>query len=79
MRSPVDPLDAEALERLGGLRLREGRYGDALPLYRRLVAATPFTAQAHVQLGATLHHLGRLDEALRVLERARELARGRET
>ncbi|MDE0035705.1 MAG: tetratricopeptide repeat protein [Deltaproteobacteria bacterium] len=75
-RSALDiyPLDAKALERLGGLHLAEARYQDALPLYRRLVKATPFVAQAHLHLGVTLYRLGRLAEALPVVERALELA-----
>ena len=72
----IFPHDAEALERLGSLRLREKRYADALALYRRLVEATPFVAQAHLHLGATLHRLGRLAEALPALDRALELAPG---
>ena len=79
-RSALDihPLDATALERLAGLRLRQERYGDALPLYRRLVEATPFVAQAHVNLGVTLYRTGRLPEALLALDRALELAPGLE-
>lgn len=75
-RSTLDihPLDATALERLAGLRLREARYGDALLLYRRLVEVTPFVAQAHVNLGVTLYRTGRLSEALLALDRALELA-----
>ncbi len=75
-RSALDihPLDAKALERLGGLHLAEARHQEALPLYRRLVEATPFVAQAHLHLGMTLYRLGRLAEALPVVERALELA-----
>ena len=72
----IHPLDDTALERLAGLRLREARYEDALPLYRRLVEATPFVAQAHVNLGEALYRTGRLPEALLALERALELAPG---
>ena len=79
-RSALDihPLDAKALERLADLRLRQARYGDALPLYRRLVEATPFVAQAHVNLGVALYRTGRLPEALLALDRALELAPGLE-
>ena len=79
-RSALDihPLDATALERLAGLRLRQARYGDALPLYRRLVEVTPFVAQAHVNLGVTLYRTGRLPEALLALDHALELAPGLE-
>lgn len=70
----IDPLDAEALERLGRLRFREARYQDALPLYRRLVDVTPFVAEAHVRLGLVLHRLDRPSEALPVVERALALA-----
>ena len=79
-RSALDihPLDAKALDRLAGLRLREARYADALPLYRRLVEATPFVARAHVHLGVTLYRSGRLPEALLALDHALELAPGLE-
>ena len=79
-RSALDihPLDATALERLAGLRLRQERYGDALPLYRRLVEATPFVAQAHVNLGVALYRTSRLPDSLLALERALALAPGLE-
>ncbi len=75
-RSALDihPLEARVLERLGGLHIAEARYQEALPLYRRLVEATPFVARAHLHLGMTLYRLGRLAEALPVVERALELA-----
>ena len=72
----IFPLDAMALERLGSLRLRAERYADALPIFRRLVEATPFVAQAHLHLGVTLTRLGRLPEARLALDRALELAPG---
>ena len=74
----IHPLDATALERLAGLRLRQARYGDALPLYRRLVEATPFVAHAHLDLGVALYRTGRHPEALLALERALALAPGLE-
>ena len=79
-RSALDihPLDATALEHLAGLHLREARYEDALPLYRRLVEVTPFVAQAHVNLGVALYRTGQLPESLLALERALELAPGLE-
>ncbi|MDE0456248.1 MAG: tetratricopeptide repeat protein, partial [Chromatiales bacterium] len=70
----IHPLDATALERLAGLRLRQARYEAALPLYRRLVEATPFVAQAHLDLGEALYRTGRLHEALLALDRALALA-----
>ncbi len=75
-RSALDihPLDATALERLAVLRLREARYEDAVPLYRRLVEATPFVAQAHVNLGEALYRAGQHPESLLALERALDLA-----
>ena len=74
----IHPLDATALERLAGLRLRQARYVDALPLYRGLVEATPFVAQAHLNLGEALYRTGRLHEALPALDRALALAPGLE-
>ena len=74
----IHALDAEALERLAALHLEAARHEDALPLHRRLVKATPFVARAHLQLGTTLHRLGRFAEALPAVERALELAPGLE-
>ena len=70
----IYPLDAETLERLGDLRLRQERYEEALPLYSRLVEATPFVPQAHLHLGVILYRLGQLSEALSAVDRALELA-----
>ena len=66
----IDPRDAEALNRLAMLRFGEQHYEAASGLYRKLAEINPDSAHAHSNLGATLYHLGRFDEALRHTERA---------
>ena len=79
-RSALDiyPFDAEALERLAGLHVREKRYRAALPLKQQLVKVTPFAAETHYELALTLYRVARHSDALRAVERALELAPGLE-
>ncbi len=74
----IYPFDAEALERLARLHVREKRYRAALPLYRQLVKVAPFVAETHLELGMILYHLARHSDASRAVERALELAPGLE-
>ena len=66
----LEPRDAEALDYLAMLRFGEQRYEAALNLYETLVEISPGSAQTHTNLGATLYHLGRPQEAMRSFERA---------
>ena len=66
----IDRHDAEALDRLAMLRFGEQHYEAALGLYRKLVEINPDSAHTHSNLGATLYHLGRFDEALWHVEHA---------
>ena len=68
-----DPYDEEALDRLALVRFRQQRYEAALELYERLLEVIPEAAQAHANRGATLYHLGRIEEAVRSLEHALSL------
>lgn len=66
----IDPENAKALDALALLRFRQQRYEDALRLFESLTELDATNAQAHVNLSATLHNLGRNDEALESLDRA---------
>ena len=66
----IDPRNPEPLDRLAMIRFGQKRYERALELYRKLAELNPSGAQTHANLGATLYHLGRPDEALRSFERA---------
>ena len=69
----IDPRNVEALDHLAMARFGEERYEEALGLYRTLLEAKPGSARTHANLGATLYHLGRPEEALRSFERALSL------
>ncbi|MEM8962253.1 MAG: sulfatase-like hydrolase/transferase [Acidobacteriota bacterium] len=55
---------------------RAGRYAEAVPVFRSLVADQPELTDAWVHLGTSLRRLGRLDEALEAYQRGLELSRG---
>ncbi|MCY4374761.1 MAG: tetratricopeptide repeat protein, partial [Spirochaetaceae bacterium] len=65
----VDPRDADAIDRLAKVRFEQRRYEEALALYRQL-AEIADDAQTLANVGATLYHLGRSEDALRSFERA---------
>ena len=65
-----DPSDREALDHLAMARFGQQRYEEALALYRTMVNMDPDNALTHSNVGATLYHLGRLQEALVSVERA---------
>ena len=54
----------------------DGRYADAVPAFRRLVAASPKMADAWEDLGVSLEKLGRREEALEAYERAMDASGG---
>ena len=66
----IEPRDTVALDRLAMIRFAQGRYGDALGLYRRLTEVNPDSALTHANLGATLYYLNRPDEAIESYEHA---------
>lgn len=69
----IDSDNAKAVDALAVLRFQQRRYDDALRLFETLIAMGEGGAQVHANVGATLHYLGRPEEALRSLERARAL------
>jgi arylsulfatase A-like enzyme len=62
--------------RLADALLRSGRAAGALPHYRKVIAAFPRTADAHVGLATALAELQRLDEAGQVLRQGLEVDPG---
>lgn len=71
LASERDPQDARALFERAGARDSAGREAEAEPLYRAALARgldEEHRAQAVIQLASTLRNLGRLDEALELLE-----------
>jgi Flp pilus assembly protein TadD len=66
-RDPSNPL---VNLRLADALLRSGRPDDAVPYYKKVVAAGPRTADAFVGLASAHAERGRLDEARRVLQEA---------
>ena len=66
----LDARNAEALDNLAMARFRQGRYEEALVLYRTLAEVNPASAVTRSNLGAVLHNLGRHEEALASIEAA---------
>lgn len=69
----ADPRDTESRNRLAMLHFGQQRFEEALAGYRALLETAPEDAQTHTNLGATLFHLDRLEEAARSFERAAAL------
>ena len=71
----LDPQNAAALNQLGMLRRRQGRFPEAESAYLKAVTASPDYALAHYNLGVLNDlYLQRLDAALQHYERYQELA-----
>ena len=66
----LDPHNMETIEYVAAAHFRQKRYQETLDLYRMLLEIDPDRAATHADIGATLHFLGRTDEAIRSLERA---------
>ena len=64
----LSPQDAGALALLGTARFEEKRYEDALHLFTSARDSNPGIARIHFNIGVTLHHLGRFEEAIRSYE-----------
>ena len=58
---------------LGVALARQGRYDEAIELYRAALTLVPDSIQAHLHLGSALTRIGRFDEAMRDLRRVLEL------
>jgi len=75
----LDPAHAAALNQLGMLLRRQGKFGDAEAAYRRAIDADPDYALAHFNLGVLNDlYLQRLESALEHFERYQELGGGDE-
>jgi tetratricopeptide (TPR) repeat protein len=70
----VAPDNFDALNLLGGLKLRQGQIGEAQRLLNAAVKANSRVAGAWCNLGQALHALKRVPEALECLDKARALA-----
>ena len=66
--------NGNALGYVATARFQEKRYEDALRLFLSARDSLPEVAQVHSNIGATLYHLGRLEEAIRSYETALSLA-----
>jgi tetratricopeptide (TPR) repeat protein len=60
----------DALNLLGGIKLQQGRMGEAQRLFAAAVKANPQSAHAWCNLGQSLHALKRVQEGLECLDRA---------
>lgn len=72
--SPTDPSDAVDLYERGGEHDSAGREEQAIPLYERALAAGltgELRARCLLQLGSSLRNVGRVEEAVTLLENAR--------
>ena len=69
----LDPQNASALEHLVGIRFGEKRYEDALRLIASLRDIRPNDAWLYYNMGITLNHLDRYEEAIRSFETALSL------
>lgn len=74
MACHLDPLSPLMLEGCGYVHMLRRDYSTALRLYRQLTELDPVFWKAYGALGRVLSLLGRYDEAIAALERARALA-----
>ena len=69
----LQPQNSTALVVLGNIHRDRYEWADAEAFYRRALGVDPDNPEAHQQYGELLHKLGRLQEAVRSLERATAL------
>jgi tetratricopeptide (TPR) repeat protein len=72
--SAADPVDATELYERGGEHDSAGREEQAIPLYQQALAAGltgEVRARCLLQLGSSLRNVGRIDEAVALLQDAR--------
>ena len=69
----LDPQNPLVNLRLADALLRSGRPADAIPVFRRVVAGGPLSADPFVGLATACAQLGRLDESETALEQALEV------
>ncbi|ABG06110.1 Tetratricopeptide TPR_2 [Rubrobacter xylanophilus DSM 9941] len=70
-----DPDNPMVLYSLGSELFRRGEFGEAADLLRRAVRSKPDYSVAYRTLGRALYELGEDEEARRVFEEGREVAR----
>ncbi len=58
------PRNARAFNNLGAVLAKEGRIGEALPLFRSALEIDPLYPEAHNNLGGAEYNLGRMAEAI---------------
>ena len=69
----LQPQNSTALIVLGNIHRDRYEWADAEAFYRRALAVDPDNPEAHQQYGELLHKLGRLQEAVRSMDRAAAL------
>ena len=67
----LDPVDLRT--KMGAVRMRQGKFADAVTILREAVEARPDSALAQLDLGGALLQTGALDEAETSLRRAYEI------
>jgi len=70
---PQEGVPQDLLDRASAAH-RDGRYEEAIDLYRRLAATFPDVAELHLNMGVALRQGGRPEDAVAAFDRARELA-----
>ena len=69
----IHPEDTLAIDLLARLQFARERYAEAAALFRTLIEIQPDTAPSHANLGATIYHLGQIEDAIRSYEHALSL------
>jgi tetratricopeptide (TPR) repeat protein len=69
----MNPQASLALFELGNIRVRQNRDSEAIPLLKSFLAGEPDSLSACADLGRAYYHLGRNQEALVYLEKARAI------
>lgn len=73
-----NPNFVPVLDSLGLLMIEQERYEEARPFFEKMAKIEPSSVEAHVDLARALSGMGEKDEALRELEVASALAKGKE-
>ena len=68
--------DGQAAVQLAQIYMRQQRFGEAIPMFRRALAVRPDDSRTLGSLGVALASTGRLDEAIAAFERAVALDQG---
>lgn len=68
----ANPLNLDAGKSLGSIYFSEGKEREAMQVFDRLIEANNFSVGAYKMVATALRDLGRVDEAIAVLEQGRE-------